>query len=116
MQVDLHGLFENNDSLDYDPNYEYDGAVCPSSTVSGALAIFVPMLYSVGFLCGLLGNGLVLAILLPKRRKSAMDIFILLLSVTDSLLLLTLPFWAVDAVKGWIMSSGLCKLSGVLFE
>ncbi|KAI2655346.1 C-X-C chemokine receptor type 3 [Labeo rohita] len=115
MQVDLHGLFENNKSYDYDPDYEYKEVVCRSSTVSGALGVFMPMLYSVGLLCGLLGNGLVLAVLLLKRL-SAMDIFILLLSVTDSLLLLTLPLWAVDAVKGWIMTPGLCKLSGVLFE
>ncbi len=115
MQVDLHGLFEENSTFDYD-DYEYKD-MCPSSTVSGALAVFMPLLYSVGFLCGLLGNGLVLVILwLKALNLSVMDVFILLLSVTDSLLLLTLPLWAVDAVKGWIMGTELCKLSGVLFE
>ncbi|XP_073703693.1 C-X-C chemokine receptor type 3.3 [Garra rufa] len=118
MQVDLHGLFENNDTFDYDDDYEYKELACPSSTVSGALVVFMPLLFSVVFLCGLLGNGLVLRILLFKRLRklSVMDIFVLLLSVTDSLLLLTLPLWAVDAVKGWTMSAGLCKLSGFLFE
>ncbi|XP_016379632.1 C-X-C chemokine receptor type 3.3 isoform X1 [Sinocyclocheilus rhinocerous] len=115
MQVDLHGLFENNNTFDYE-DYEYK-EICPSSTVSGALAVFMPLLYSVGFLCGLLGNGLVLAILwLKTLNLSVMDMFVLLLSVTDSLLLLTLPLWAVDAVKGWIIGTELCKLSGVLFE
>lgn len=115
MQVDLHGLFEENDTFDYN-DYEYK-EICPSSTASGALAVFMPLLYSVGFLCGLLGNGLVLAILWFKTLNlGVMDIFILLLSVTDSLLLLTLPLWAVDAVKGWIMGTELCKLSGVLLE
>uniref|UniRef100_A0A8C1IWQ9 Chemokine (C-X-C motif) receptor 3, tandem duplicate 3 n=1 Tax=Cyprinus carpio TaxID=7962 RepID=A0A8C1IWQ9_CYPCA len=115
MEVDLHGLFEENNTFDYD-NYEYK-EICPSSTVSGALAVFMPLLYSVGFLCGLLGNGLVLAVLrLKTLNLSVMDIFVLLLSVADSLLLLTLPLWAVDAVKGWIMGTELCKLSGVLFE
>ncbi|XP_016145278.1 C-X-C chemokine receptor type 3-like isoform X2 [Sinocyclocheilus grahami] len=116
LKVDLHGLFENNITFDYD-DYEYKEVVCPSSTVSGALAVFMPLFYSVGFLWGLLGNGLVLAILLLKRLNlSVMDIFILLLSIADSLLLFTLPLWAVDAVKGWIMGAELCKLSGVLFE
>lgn len=115
MQVDLHGLFEENNTFDYD-DYEYKD-ICPSSIVSGALAVFMPLLYSVGFLCGLLGNGLVLAILwLKTLNLSVMDIFILLLTVTDSLLLLTLPLWAVDAVRGWIMGTELCKLSGVLFK
>ncbi|XP_016357179.1 C-X-C chemokine receptor type 3-like isoform X2 [Sinocyclocheilus anshuiensis] len=113
--VDLHGLFEDNNTFDYE-DYEYK-EICPSSTVSGALAVFMPLLYSVGFLCGLLGNGLVLAILwLKTLNLSVMDMFVLLLSVTDSMLLLTLPLWAVDAVKGWIMGTELCKLSGVLFE
>ncbi|XP_067305037.1 C-X-C chemokine receptor type 3.3 isoform X1 [Pseudorasbora parva] len=114
--VDLHGLFKNNDSYDYG-DYEYKEVVCPSSTVSGGLAIFIPLLYSVGFVWGLLGNGLVLTILWRKRLNlSVMDIFILHLSVTDSLLLLTLPLWAVDAVKGWIMGPLLCKLAGALFK
>uniref|UniRef100_A0A8C2IW71 Chemokine (C-X-C motif) receptor 3, tandem duplicate 3 n=1 Tax=Cyprinus carpio TaxID=7962 RepID=A0A8C2IW71_CYPCA len=116
MQVDLHGLFENNNTFDYG-DYEYKEVVCPSSTVSGALAVFMPLLYSAGILWGLLGNGLVLVILFLKRlHLSVMDIFILLLSVTDSLLLFTLPLWAVDAVKGWTMGAEVCKLSGVLFE
>nr|AXN77376.1 C-X-C motif chemokine receptor 3.1 duplicate 1 [Ctenopharyngodon idella] len=116
MQVELDGLFKDNKTFDYD-DYVYKDEVCPSSTVSGSLAIFIPLLYSVGFLWGLLGNGLVLTILWRKRPKlSVMDIFILNLSVTDSLLLLTLPLWAADAVKGWFMGTGLCKLAGAMFK
>lgn len=116
MEVELHGLFEENKTFDY-YDYEYKEVVCPSSTVSGALAVFIPLLYSVGLLWGLLGNGLVLVILWHKRLNlSVMDIFISHLSVSDTLLLLTLPLWAVDAVKGWNMGTGLCKLAGALFK
>ncbi|XP_026140321.1 C-X-C chemokine receptor type 3.3 [Carassius auratus] len=115
MEVELHGLFEENTTFDYE-NYDTKN-ICPSSTVSDALAVFMPLLYSVGFLWGLLGNGLVLAILwLKMLNLGVMDIFVLLLSVADTLLLLTLPLWAVDAVKGWVMGTELCKLSGFLFE
>lgn len=114
MEVDLHGLFKDNKTFDYD-DYVYKDEVCPPSSVSGSLAIFIPLLYSVGFVWGLLGNGLVLAILW-RKRLSVMDIFILNLSITDSLLLLTLPLWAADAVKGWFMGTGLCKLAGALFK
>ncbi|XP_077065947.1 C-X-C chemokine receptor type 3.3 isoform X2 [Siphateles boraxobius] len=116
VEPDLHGLFEDNKTFDY-YDYEYKEVVCPSSTVSGALAVFIPLLYSVGLLWGLLGNGLVLVILWRKRLNlSVMDIFIFHLSVSDTLLLLTLPLWAVDAVKGWNMGKGLCKLAGALFK
>lgn len=116
MEVDLHGLFDDNQTFDY-YDYEYKEVVCPSSTVSGALAVFIPLLYSVGLLWGLLGNGLVLVILWRKRLNlSVMDIFIFHLSVSDTLLLLTLPLWAVDAVKGWHMGTWLCKLAGALFK
>jgi len=116
MEVDLHGLFKDNKTFDYD-DYEYKEVICASSTVSGALAVFIPLLYTVGLLCGLLGNGLVLVILWRKRLNlSVMDIFIFHLTVSDTLLLLTLPLWAVDAVKGWNMGTGLCKLAGALFK
>ncbi|XP_043117001.1 C-X-C chemokine receptor type 3.3 isoform X2 [Puntigrus tetrazona] len=116
MQVELHGLFDDNTTFDYD-SYEYNEEICPSSRVSDALAVFIPLLYSVCFFCGLLGNGLVIMILWLKRLNlSVMDIFILLLSLWDTLLLLTLPLWAVDAVKGWVVGTEFCKLSGALFK
>lgn len=116
MEVDLHGLFEDNKTFDYD-DYVYKEEVCPSSTVSGSLAIFIPLFYSVGLIWGLLGNGLVLMILWRKRLNlSVMDIFILNLCATDSLLLLTLPLWAVDAVNGWFMGTVFCKLAGAVFK
>ncbi|XP_005173552.2 C-X-C chemokine receptor type 3.3 isoform X1 [Danio rerio] len=116
MEVELHGLFEKNNSFDYD-NYENKELDCQSKAVSDALGVFIPLLYSLGILLGLLGHGLVLAVLWHKWLNcSVMDIFIFHLSLIDSLLLLTMPLWAVDAVKGWIMGSGLCKLAGVLFK
>lgn len=118
MDVDLHGLFRNNHSYDYD-DYVYTGEDHDhqSSHTCGFVAVFVPLLYSVGLLLGLLGNGLVLIILWRKRRHlDVMDVFVLHLGAVDVLLMLTLPIWAVDAVKGWIFGTGLCKLTGALFK
>lgn len=117
MDVDLHGLFKNNKTFDYDDDYVYtdeDSQLCQSC---GFVTVFIPLLYSVGLLWGLLGNGLVLLTLWSKRQKlSVMDIFILHLGIADVLLMLTLPLWAVDAVRGWIMGTGSCKLAGALFK
>ncbi|XP_052000076.1 C-X-C chemokine receptor type 3-like [Xyrauchen texanus] len=116
MELDLYGLFEQNNTFDYS-DYEYKEEGCPSSKVSGTMAVLIPFLYSVGLLWGLLGNGLILVILWRKRWNfSVMDIFVLYLGIADSLLLLTLPLWAVDAVKGWIVGTGFCKLAGALLK
>uniref|UniRef100_A0A8C5QVG5 C-X-C chemokine receptor type 3 n=1 Tax=Leptobrachium leishanense TaxID=445787 RepID=A0A8C5QVG5_9ANUR len=78
---------------------------------------FLPTLYSLLFLLGLAGNILVMFVLLRNKRKlQSTDIFILHLSVADILLVLTLPFWASQAVNGWLFGSIWCKIVGSLFK
>ncbi|XP_052000662.1 C-X-C chemokine receptor type 3-like [Xyrauchen texanus] len=114
---DLTGFGDN-----YNYNYsDYDdtscGVVCSQDTSMHFDAIFIPVLYSVALVVGLVGNGLVLVVLWKKRMNwNVTDIFIFHLSIADSLLLLTLPFWAVEAAKEWIFGTGLCKLTGALFK
>ncbi|MCI4374713.1 hypothetical protein PGIGA_G00009100, partial [Pangasianodon gigas] len=106
-----------NESYDYDNDTDCCGKVCDQHTSMLFEAIFIPILYSIAFVLGLMGNGLVLVVLCQKRRTwSVTDVFVLHLSVADMLLLLTLPFWAVDAVSGWSFGTGFCKLSGALFK
>ncbi|KAJ8005236.1 hypothetical protein DPEC_G00144540 [Dallia pectoralis] len=65
---------------------------------------------------GLLGNGLVLVVLVKKKQSwSVTDRFILHLAVADTLLLLTLPFWAVQAAVGWSFGTPHCKITGAIF-
>ncbi|XP_049622868.1 C-X-C chemokine receptor type 3 [Suncus etruscus] len=78
---------------------------------------FLPVLYSLIFVLGLLGNGAVAAVLLSQRvTLSSTDTFLLHLVVADVLLVLTLPLWAVDAAVQWVFGSGLCKMAGALFN
>ncbi|XP_045904575.1 C-X-C chemokine receptor type 3-like isoform X2 [Micropterus dolomieu] len=115
MEVELDGLFRHNSTFDYnDYNYEYKDI-----DLKGSKEVLIPVLYSVEVVIGLLGNGLLLAILAQKRRCwSISDTFILHLSVADILLLVTLPFWAVQAAQhsGWCFWGFLCKLSGAVFN
>ncbi|XP_070691852.1 C-X-C chemokine receptor type 3-like [Pempheris klunzingeri] len=114
MDVDLDGLFAHNTTYDYE-DYEYK----EDFESKGSIAVLIPVLYSAELVIGLLGNGLLLAILVQKRRSwSASDTVILYLSVADVLLLLTLPLWAAQAAQscGWCFGVILCKISRAVFN
>ncbi|XP_070822540.1 C-X-C chemokine receptor type 3-like [Chaetodon trifascialis] len=115
MDVDLDGLFLHNGTYDYDEDYMYK----EDFESRGSQAVLIPLLYSVEFVVGLLGNGLLLAVLVQKRRFWSMsDTFIIHLSVADILLLVMLPLWAAQAARpcGWCFVGFLCKISGAAFN
>ncbi len=112
------------DFYDYNGSYSDDynesccgGVICDQESSMYFDSIFIPVLYSLALVVGLVGNGLVVVVLWKKRMGlNVTDIFILHLSVADILLLLTLPFWAVEAANEWIFGTVLCKLTGALFK
>ncbi|KAI3360545.1 hypothetical protein L3Q82_002425 [Scortum barcoo] len=114
MDVELDGIFRHNSTYDYE-DYMYEG----DFESRGSIGVLYLVLYSVVLVVGLLGNGLLLAILAQRRRSwSISDTFVLHLSIADILLLLTLPLWATQAVhqSGWCFGVFLCKTSGVVFN
>ncbi|XP_021484632.2 C-X-C chemokine receptor type 3 [Meriones unguiculatus] len=117
---DLVFLLENNTSpYDYGENESNfsTSPPCPQDFSLNFDRAFLPALYSLLFLLGLLGNGAVAAVLLSQRTAlSSTDAFLLHLAVADALLVLTLPLWAVDAAVQWVFGSGLCKVAGALFN
>lgn len=71
--------------------------------------IFLPTVYGIIFLLGIIGNGLVIAVVgYQKKVRTMTDKYRLHLSVADLLFVLTLPFWAVDAASNWYFGSFLC--------
>lgn len=114
LEVDLDGLFRSNESYNYD-DYEFKD----DSEPRDCFAVLIPVLYSAVLVVGLLGNGVVLALVVLKRRSwSISNTFVLHLSVADVLLLLTLPFWVAQAALrcGWCFTEVLCKISGAVFH
>uniref|UniRef100_A0A8K9VCF6 G-protein coupled receptors family 1 profile domain-containing protein n=1 Tax=Oncorhynchus mykiss TaxID=8022 RepID=A0A8K9VCF6_ONCMY len=78
--------------------------------------VFLPMLYSLKLVLGLVGNVLVLVVLVQRRRSwSLTDTIILHLGMADTLLLVTLPLWAVQATGEWSFGNPLCKITGAMF-
>lgn len=130
MMVDTENLSENyqwrdgfEELLANYSHYSYDGDleggdVCDLNNGTVFESLFIPTLYSMAFVVGVLGNGLLLGVLFQSRKRwSVTDTFILHLAVSDVLLLLTLPLWAVQSASeaGWEFGSALCKITGTVF-
>ncbi|KAM8789209.1 C-X-C chemokine receptor type 4 [Rhynchonycteris naso] len=80
--------------------------------------IFLPTIYSIIFVTGIVGNGLVILVMgYQKKLRSMTDKYRLHLSVADLLFVLTLPFWAVDAAQTeWYFGKFLCKAIHVIYK
>ncbi|XP_028988887.1 C-X-C chemokine receptor type 4-like [Betta splendens] len=82
------------------------------------LQIFLPVVYSIIFILGITGNGLVVVVLGCQRRSkcSLTDRYRLHLSAADLLFVLALPFWAVDAALGdWRFGKVACISVQVIY-
>ncbi|XP_029384486.1 atypical chemokine receptor 4b [Echeneis naucrates] len=102
-----------NDSYDY--NYEH--SICDKEAVRSFASTFLPVIYALALVVGLAGNTLVVVVYTSRLRlRTLTDVCILNLAISDLLLLLTLPFWAADAVHGWQLGVGACKLTSFLYS
>ncbi|KAM8980439.1 atypical chemokine receptor 4 [Sarcophilus harrisii] len=116
---------EHNQSTDYyyDENevngtqdYSQYEILCVKEEVRNFAKVFLPTFYTVAFIVGIAGNSTVVAIYAYyKKQKTKTDMYIMNLAVADLLLLITLPFWAVNAVHGWVLGVPMCKLTSALF-
>lgn len=98
----------NYDDLDIVAPVDYDH-------VQRFTSHFVPVLYSLVFIFGLLGNALVVLILIHyKKLRSMTDVYLLNLAVSDMLFIFSLPFWAHSATHDWVFGNPMCKfLAGI---
>lgn len=97
---------------DVDYNYssynDFDFGICVYERHG---AKFLPILYSLFFLFGLLGNTLVSWVIIFGTRLSSMtDVCLLNLALADLFLVCTLPFMAHQALDQWVFGDALCKI------
>lgn len=110
MAMDID--FQMNSSFDDYENYKNEVKCLPAHE-----GVIIQALVYVTLGLGLPGNLLIFALLWQKRRSwSVTDTFMLFLSGADIALLITLPFWAVNAIKGWTLGTDLCKGVAAIFK
>ncbi|XP_048417496.1 C-X-C chemokine receptor type 3-like [Stegostoma tigrinum] len=115
-------IFNSSPSWDYFPNTSDKDLTkayvnCATFKAASFNRVFLPIFYLAIFFVGLLGNGIAVAVFLKNRKTLAMtDTYILYLAFADILLVASLPFWAVETVKGWVFGSMACKVIGAMFN
>ncbi|XP_059186979.1 C-X-C chemokine receptor type 5 [Centropristis striata] len=97
----------------YNYTYDDDTTIC----VEIYLQTFHAVLYTLIFLLGVVGNGLMITVLLRRRRRLRItEIYLLHLALTDLMLLFTFPFDVADSAIGWVFGEFLCKLKGLVHD
>ncbi|XP_030014184.1 C-C chemokine receptor type 5 [Sphaeramia orbicularis] len=92
-------------------SYEDDFEQYQSCVYERHGAYFLPVLYALFFLLGLLGNSLVIWVIASGvRLRSMTDVCLLNLAVSDLLLVCTLPFLAHQAWDQWVFGDAMCKM------
>ncbi|KAL4616933.1 C-C chemokine receptor type 4-like [Arapaima gigas] len=105
----------NKDLTTYYDNYEdyfnqnsEDYGACRYGRPS---AMFLPVLYSLCFVIGIIGNGLVFWVILARLMlRSMTDVCLLNLAIADLLLLCNLPFLAHYSRADWVFGDAMCKV------
>lgn len=116
----------SDDELITTPTYEdysdyYNGingiyVPCNNGNVREFSRVFLPTLYSLVFILGLIGNGLVVCVLVKHRNKTNMtDICLFNLALSDLVFVLSLPlFCHYAAISQWVFGDFLCHLASGL--
>ncbi|XP_028984517.1 C-C chemokine receptor type 1-like [Betta splendens] len=94
----------------YDENISFPSP-CETDDLQSFGQVFLPTLYSLVFVIGSIGNGLVVCVLAKHRNQNNLtDISLLNLAVSDLLFVFTLPFYAHFSVVGeWTFGSPMCR-------
>lgn len=84
----------------------------PDPSLPGLAGIFIPLIYGLVCVVGLLGNTLVIHVIVNHtKNESVTNIYILNLAIADELFMLSLPFLAVqNALLSWPFGSLMCRV------
>ncbi|KAM9337164.1 C-C chemokine receptor type 9-like [Symphorus nematophorus] len=111
-----------SDHTDYSGDYDTDptenSGLCDKSSVREFRKLYEPSLFWIIFILGAVGNLLVVWIYttVRNRLKTMTDVYLLNLAVADLLFLCMLPFWALDATRGWDFGDGFCKVVSAIYK
>ncbi|XP_026880593.2 C-C chemokine receptor type 5-like isoform X1 [Electrophorus electricus] len=91
---------------------------CNNANVRDFSSVFIPTIYSIVFIVGSVGNGLVVCVLAKYHKRSNMtDVCLFNLALADLLFLASLPFWAhYAAIAEWTFGSFMCSAVTGFFQ
>ncbi|XP_031962099.1 C-C chemokine receptor type 8-like [Corvus moneduloides] len=108
-----------NSSAAYEYAFDYSELhiICHPESVPAFASTLFPVLYSLLFVTGLMGNALVVWILtVCMKIKTMTDVYLLNLTVSDLLLVLSLPFLVQYSIMSqWIFGNALCKIISSIY-
>lgn len=108
--------FENYTSEGY-PSFDHSMIPCTHVINGNWINTALAAVYSLVCFLAVAGNMVVMIVIIYNRRTiSSTDIYLLHLAVADLLFAVTLPFWAVDAISGWVFGDAMCKIISMLQE
>ncbi|KAK2855464.1 hypothetical protein Q7C36_007333 [Tachysurus vachellii] len=110
-------IYPNTTTENYNHSYDdyyfdlFELIPCDNINIKAFSRVFLPTLYSIVFIVGFIGNGLVLCVLVKFSKRSNMsDVCLFNLALSDLLFLLSLPFWAHYALTSqWTFGSFMCR-------
>lgn len=84
----------------------------------GVKDIVLSIIYIIICICGFIGNGLVIYVILCyAKMKTVTNMYILNLAISDALFLVSLPFLVTTMlIKYWIFGNAMCKIYYVLYS
>ncbi|XP_039983148.1 C-C chemokine receptor type 9 isoform X2 [Xiphias gladius] len=103
---------------DYDTGPTESTGMCDRRWVRQFRGQYAPPLFWIIFILGAVGNLMVVWIYttVRNRLKTMTDVYLLNLAVADLFFLSMLPFWAVDAIRGWDFGVVLCKMVSAVYK
>ncbi|XP_060937621.1 C-C chemokine receptor type 5-like [Limanda limanda] len=112
--VILYNETTANTTYDYSDYYgsdDYPPSPCSNFELKEFGSVFLPTLYSLVFIVGFLGNGLVVCVVVKHRNSTTLtDICLFNLALSDLVFLLTLPFYAhYSRVSHWPFGDFICR-------
>ncbi|XP_045902166.1 somatostatin receptor type 5-like [Micropterus dolomieu] len=89
-----------------------NGTKSEAESLPGLAGIFIPLIYGIVCVVGLVGNTLVIHVIVNyTKNESVTNIYILNLAIADELFMLGLPFLAVqNALLSWPFGSLMCRV------
>ncbi|KAJ0009358.1 hypothetical protein NQD34_001060 [Periophthalmus magnuspinnatus] len=120
VEIDADFLYELNDSSHNNITYYIvnpHAIPCEVKLLDPTVGITICLLLIAIFLLAIPGNILVGWVIRTSRHSlTPSDVYLFHLTIADGLMALTIPFWAVVVIRGWLFGDFMCKVISLIFD